>query len=168
MGPYFKEWSDGDGHPPRINSQTWHRRLARTPCTECKKPYLPAMDRQRFCEDCDLWYHIECLGEQGEVDFDPPEVDAEVDASAVDEEGLPAVWKSVLAAPTVRGHNGEYDFESSWLITGSGTQKKIIKDSMESKEVPDGWEALFGENFLADLLSKDFRAYKCPNCDAKI
>lgn len=168
MGPFYKEWSDSDGHPPRINSKTWHRRLTRTPCSQCHILYRPALDRQRYCEGCALWFHVECIGEDSEEDFEEAEAAPKVDPSEADEEGFPLVWRSILTAPSVRGHHGHYDFENNWLITGSGTQKQMIKGWVESKVIPENWEALLGENFLYDIVSKEFRAYDCPACDAKI
>lgn len=111
---------------------------------------------------------MECLGEKSSVDFDPYDIVPEIDAEAVDADGFPAVWEMVLGCPTVRGHHGHYDFNDCWLITGSGTQKKMIEDWRAKHEAPADWQGAFGENFLVDLLRKKFRVYTCPNCDSKI
>jgi len=169
MGPYFQEWSDADPHPQRINSCSWHRRLTRTPCLICHGEYFPALHRQRYCDTCDGWFHVQCLGEKSRVDFDPPAVVAKIDVDEVDENGFPLIWERVLACPTLRGHPGPpYDFDNSWLITGNGTQKKWIKEWMESTAYPENWQALFGEDFLKDVLSHDFRQYDCLTCGNRV
>ena len=77
------------------------------------------------------------MGEKSGVDFDPVDVVKPLDVDEVDEDGNPAIWNEVLSCPTVRGHHGHYDFENSWLITGSGTQKGWIEDWKAAGSFPD-------------------------------
>jgi hypothetical protein len=164
MGPFFQEWSDADPHPQRINSRTWHRRLTRTACPTCHEEYLPAVHRQRYCDSCKGWYHVECLGEQSPADFDTPAIVTGFDVEHLDADGFPSVWGQVLACPTVRGHHNRYDFDNTWLTTGSGTHKSLIGTWKANDNFPEDWQDIFGENFLTDILRKSFKRYECPSC----
>lgn len=187
MGPYFQEWRDDNPSPQRINSKTWFHRLSRTPCPTCDEEYDPELDRQRYCVECKVWYHVECLGENNldvEEDDSNDAEDAEdaddaedaedkevlqlVDVEELDAEGLPKAWEVVLEAPTVRGHHGVYNFDNNWLNTGSGTQKRLVEEWKAEKRAPDDWMVQLGENFLTDLASIRFKRYTCVNCQATI
>lgn len=168
MGSFFQEWSDGIPNPQRINSQTWYHRVARTPCPACQKEYHPALDRQRYCGGCQAWYHVGCLGETSDIDFDRPLIAPPFDVEEVDADGFPAVWEEVLRRPTVRGHHGRYNYHNNWLVTGNGTQKHLIESWKADKNFPDDWVVLFGEDFLVDIMRKDFRLYPCPGCQAQV
>jgi hypothetical protein len=134
----------------------------------CRQPYRPVADRQRYCASCHAWIHVECMGEKSGVDFDPVDLVTPLDVDEVDEHGNPAIWNQVLSCPTVRGHHGRYDFENTWLITGSGTQKAWIEEWKAMGRFPDNWQVLFGERFLEDVLHKRFRPYYCPACRDEI
>jgi hypothetical protein len=164
MGPFYQEWVDAGPCPQRINSRTWHHRRRRSRCLVCKKHYLPALHRQRYCATCRRWVHVECLGEHSGVDFDAVGIVPEINLRKLDEDAFPAVWEGVLALPTVRGHHDRYDFDNTWLITGSGTHKALIEEWKANGEYPPKWSAVFGEGFLQDVLRKKFRWYECPGC----
>jgi hypothetical protein len=67
----------------------------------------------------------------------------------------------VLERPSVRGHAGRFTLDNTWLITGSGVQKKVIRQWKEEGGVPNNWVKELGENFLEDFLEKDWKKFTC-------
>lgn len=177
---YFQEFDDDIPDPPRMNAQIWFSRSKETRCTVCISPYKPHKHRQRYCHSCQLWFHLQCLGNvvgddssepPATIDFYPCDTASEeaVDIEAVGEDGFPAIFNDVVQQPTVRGHGGVYDWDNNWLTTGSGVQKGLIAKWREEGICPDDWLKLFGENFLQDfIIEKRWKFYACPSCARNI
>jgi hypothetical protein len=88
-----------------------------------------------------------------------------IDVHGLDNDGLPAIYNQILECPTLRGHDGEFDLENTWLTTGSGTQKALIQKWKVEGKHPMDWQVLFGERFLLDILGgKKWKWYLCAKC----
>lgn len=106
---------------------------------------------------------------ESEEDRDYEESEVGLGIEDLDDVGLQAISLQVLSCPTVRGHNGFYDFQNNWLVTGSGTQKQLIQQWGESGVYPNDWLKSLGEEFLEDILEfKRWHWYKCPGCSSRI
>lgn len=171
MGWYFREFDDSIPNPSRQNSKIWFHRRTKTVCSVCESTYKPHRDRQRFCHECALWFHLSCLGgdKSAEIDFEPTNNQGELEVEKLGEDGLPAVFGEVLRGPTTRGHGGDYDFDNNWLNTGSGAQKGLIAKWRGEGVCPEDWLNQLGENFLQDfLIGKSWTVYNCPTCGGEV
>ncbi|KAF8799110.1 hypothetical protein BYT27DRAFT_7202127 [Phlegmacium glaucopus] len=173
---YFRVFNDSSPTPPRMNSQIWFLRQERTKCTICQGDYNPAIDQQRYCYECQLWFHDGCLGDvvvgldwATDQDYLVIDQEEELDKEMLGDDGLPAIFDQVLQGPTVRGQAGEYDFDNNWLNTGSGVQKGLIEDWQKQEQCPEDWLEQLGENFLEDFLGgKTWKFYACPICSSHV
>jgi hypothetical protein len=174
MREFFCKFDDAKVRPKRMNSKIWFLRPKKTPCTLCGSIYLPHRDRQRYCYNCKLWFHIECLlDEETAVDPDrcidpdftilpnPP-----VNTESMEEDELSQLLDRVLEGPAVRGHGGtrRFDIENNWLNTGSGVQRGVIAEWEKKDEIPGDWVRQLGEGFLEDFLGKSWTRYRCLTC----
>jgi hypothetical protein len=168
MRNYFRVFDDSLANPVRMNSQIWFRRVTKTPCTVCNRPYLPHLERQRYCHDCKEWIHLSCLTAEGDNPFPDFKVVSNqqvLDIEKLGEDGVPKILDAVLSRPTVRGHGGIYDFDNNWLNTGSGVQKELVLKWKGRGRVPENWLELLGENFLEDfVIGKSWKSFPCIKC----
>jgi hypothetical protein len=172
MRQYFRVFDDSLANPPRMNSKIWFHRVAKTLCTVCNNPYLPHLERQRYCHDCKEWIHLGCLTFEGDnlfPDFEVPSNQGVLDIEKLGEDGVPQILDAVLSRPTVRGHGGIYDLENNWLNTGSGVQKGLIQIWKGEGRVPENWLEELGEGFLEDfIIGKSWKLFPCIRCSGLI
>ena len=167
---FFRVFDNSLPNPPRMNAQIWFTHEFRTPCSPCEGHYLPHLDRQCYCIQCNKWIHIRCLGvdEPTYPDFDPTPNQGFLDTETT-RDGLPLIFDDVLSRPTVRGHGGDFKFEDCWLNTGSGVQKGLIERWKADGKVPDDWLKQFGERFLEEfVLEKNWKWYTCCICSGRM
>lgn len=172
LGSHFQEFDDSLSEPPRISSKIWFHRTTKALCKKCEEPYLPELDRQRYCDSCRSWYHVRCLinpsPEVDPKDYDKTKHQA-IDTVSLGEDGLPEIFDAVLAGPNVRGHGGKYKWDNNWAITGSGVQKGLIAEWKDVGQVPENWLELLGEGFLKNfLVGRCWKFYPCPTCAVNI
>ncbi|KIM37955.1 hypothetical protein M413DRAFT_13130 [Hebeloma cylindrosporum] len=86
----------------------------------CIKWYSPKLDVQRFCHECNKWFHIKCL-------TDPQPSEGETVS-------LP---KKIASMPVVCGALGKVNDE--WRITGSGRKIQRVKFWKEVGIFPEDW-----------------------------
>jgi hypothetical protein len=71
--------------------------------------------------------------------------------------------------PIVRGFQGRYEEDNTWLISGSGRQVQRLREWATTGEPPNDWEEVLGRGFLTDFLgNKEWVVYQCPDCKINI
>ncbi|KAF8058956.1 hypothetical protein FPV67DRAFT_1454804 [Lyophyllum atratum] len=109
----------------------------------CGQIYDPKEDIQRYCPECECWYHHACM------DINVPyERDATLSPAA-----------AIAQIPCVRGltsHTGS--------VSGPGARLSELEGWLEEDKLPDNWRERLGERFCTKAEETDWGRYQCPTC----
>jgi len=121
----------------------------------CKKMYSPVLDRQRFCGQCEKWFHEGCMDKIGK----PWRLEG---GTAGD---------CLMKVPIIRGWDGDHDAED-WMTVGSGRKLEAVRTNREyiaanSTDVEEEWrewEHLLTREFVLHVRGRKFVRLLCPAC----
>ena len=183
MGPNLVHFDDSLECPVCVEATTWYTCTRRGSCC-CEHWYDPALNCQRYCTSCKTWWRVQCIRSNNDKDDDPDFTVSDSDSDESDDKTqadllrlddarqveailsqfLPSTWK-----PIVRGFHGKYDKCNTWLISGSGTQVKNLRDWATTGVPSNDWEEILGTGFLTDCLTKkEWVRYSCLRCHKDI
>jgi hypothetical protein len=109
----------------------------------CGQIYDPKEDIQRYCPECECWYHHACM----DINM-PYERDATLSPAA-----------AIAQIPCVRGltsHTGS--------VSGPGARLSELEGWLEEDKLPDNWRERLGERFCTKAEETDWGRYQCPTC----
>jgi len=113
----------------------------------CEAIYDPVKDVQRYCEECEKWYHIECCKSIAGVVH-----------------RLRGMKEKLCEMPIMRGALSSANNE--WRISGNGWHKEIVRGWHETNSFPDDWKDQLGGDFMTTMQYASFTYYNCPSgCD---
>ncbi|KIM37243.1 hypothetical protein M413DRAFT_30978 [Hebeloma cylindrosporum] len=112
----------------------------------CVQWYSPELDVQRFCYDCDKWFHIKCL----------------TDPQPSEGETVP-LQEKIANMPVVRGALGKVNDE--WRVAGSGRKIQRVKIWKEAGVFPEDWAKELGDSFITYVKRTTFSFYACATKD---
>lgn len=128
----------------------------------CNKPYSPDKEIQRFCSNCNQWYHIRCLdvlSPLGSIKshLPPTEVQAH---HKVDK-----LFKALICCPVERGITAGV-FGNGWGIHQARQWYNQLVN--EGYHLPDDWITQMDQidtRWIAPTKNlANTTYYQCPNC----
>lgn len=160
----------------------YHQNLSR--CGECAEIYGPDEHEQRFCPDCDVWYHIHCMDKIAKTPSScrVSHENAQL-AKAWVERGCPssdvpldALHEAIHVLPILRGNikgvsESDYPLIDRWRITGTGEKREAWLNvwTCEEDALPHDWMKQLGRGFIRFTLGySPLTRYSCPGCGSAI
>lgn len=159
-------------------------------CRKCKGIYDPDVDEQRFCRECKVWIHEECMSAKNRSQvYEPGDYHkTEKLLKLINTDGFDSIdtarllrrlRKAMPDVPVMRGHftkgrepllPTEADMHirqltqtRSWATTGTGRMIETWRE-WEKTTFPPDWVALLGQSFVLFVLQSRFKYFKCPSC----
>lgn len=126
----------------------------------CQKMYSPVLDYQRYCQQCEKWYHGECMEKIGK----PSLVKG---ASALE---------CLLKVPVIRGWDKDPE-PQDWMTVGCG-RKLLAVQRLKAKVTAESegdverewtiWGTKLSGEFISYVQETRFRRFLCPGCSSHI
>jgi hypothetical protein len=121
----------------------------------CKKVYSPNKDIQRFCINCEVWFHEGCL--IGPIEFTPEDQDPE------------DLEKLTQFVPICRGLNGcGRDQQKDWHVAGTGRKIEKARGWVDKEAAPEDWRQRLGSVFVDEMVKTNWSYYQCPSCTTQL
>ena len=117
-----------------------------SPCPQCKLWYVPGVDDQFYCQDCEVWIHFECAEHRFDCIWDSD---------------LTPAQNVVTRLPVVRGSfDGPH---TEWTLVG--TANRLRKLRLQGGNTTDTEAtAVLGGDFIAELTRLTIPVVACRLC----